>query len=73
MWKILTDLVIKNDPIQAQIWKIYQICKKNVTFQMVFVKNESGRIRVRPQPLYILRMNTNAATFILHENRLKIN
>ena len=28
--------------------------EKNVTFQMVFVKKESGRIRVRPKPLYIL-------------------
>ena len=58
---------------------------KIVTFQMVFGKNESGRIRVHPQPLYmlciiknttyisILRMNTNAATFVLHENRLKFN
>ena len=27
---------------------------KNVTFQMVFGKNESGRIRVHPQPLYML-------------------
>ena len=27
---------------------------KNVTFQMVFVKNESGRIRVHPQPFYML-------------------
>ena len=27
---------------------------KNVTFQMVFVKNESGRISVHPQPLYML-------------------
>ena len=28
--------------------------QKNVTFQMVFVKNESGRIRVHPNPLYML-------------------
>ena len=28
--------------------------QKNVTFQLVFVKNESGRIRVYPQPLYML-------------------
>ena len=28
--------------------------RKNVTFQMVFVKNESGRIRVHPQSLYML-------------------
>ena len=27
---------------------------KNVTFQMVLVKNESGRIRVHPQPLSML-------------------
>ena len=27
---------------------------KHVTFQMVFVKNESGRTRVHPQPLYML-------------------
>ena len=27
---------------------------KNVTFQMVLVKNESGRIRVHPHPLYML-------------------
>ena len=27
---------------------------KNVTFQKVFVKNESGRIRVHPQTLYML-------------------
>ena len=27
---------------------------KNVTFQIVFVKNESGRIRVHPKPLYML-------------------
>ena len=27
---------------------------KHVTFQMVFVKNKSGRIRVHPQPLYML-------------------
>ena len=27
---------------------------KNVTFQMVFVKNECGRIRVHPQSLYML-------------------
>ena len=27
---------------------------KTVTFHMVFVKNESGRIRVHPRPLYIL-------------------
>ena len=27
--------------------------RKNVTFQMVFVKNESGCIRVHPQPLYM--------------------
>ena len=27
---------------------------KNVALQMVFVKNESGRIRVHPQPLYML-------------------
>ena len=27
---------------------------KNVTFQMVFVKNKSGRIRVHPQPLLML-------------------
>ena len=27
---------------------------KNVTFQKVFVKNKSGRIRVHPQPLYML-------------------
>ena len=27
---------------------------KNFIFQMVFVKNESGCIRVHPQPLYML-------------------
>ena len=27
---------------------------KNVTFQMVFAKDESGRMRVHPQPLYML-------------------
>ena len=28
--------------------------QNNVTFQIVFVKNGSGRIRVHPQPLYML-------------------
>ena len=52
---------------------------KNVTFQMVFVKNESGRIRVHPQPLYmfciIIKYNLRYNIMNEHEcgNRLKIN
>ncbi len=58
---------------------------KNVFFQMVFGKNESGRIRVHPQPLYmlciIIKYNLHfnikdeheCGHFVLHENRLKFN
>ena len=38
---------------------------KNVTFQIVFVKNESGRIRVHPRPLYMLCIITE---YNLHFN-----
>ena len=78
-------MIIKKRSDSSYYMKNLSNMPKNVTFQMVFVKYESGRIRVHPQPLYrlciiinttyisILRMNTNRATFVLHENRLKFN
>ena len=39
--------------------------QKIVTFHMVFVKNESGRIRVHPQPLYMVCIIIN---YNLHFN-----
>ena len=39
---------------------------KTVIFHMVFVKNESGRIRVHPRPLYIIYKKILGRTLICY-------
>ena len=83
MTKILTDKALKTIRFKLKYEKIYQICQKLSLFgwflskmkvaASVFILNLFICYVLSSNTTYILilRMNTNATTFVLHGNRVK--